>query len=76
MSSGTPKGKLEFPKTLIEFGYNFDDNGELKKIDKSTGSVTKVPFEFQVQDDPDYNQKHYEALGDVSLGTTCIYQFL
>ncbi|XP_063602530.1 cotranscriptional regulator ARB2A homolog [Penaeus indicus] len=48
-----------FPDTLAGFGYTFKD-GKLKNI--QTGG----PFVFAVRpDDNDYNQKHYEALGEL-----------
>lgn len=55
----------EFPKTLEGFGYGFNENGKLRKLDPETGDLTNEPFEFNVSDDSDYNQKHYEALGEV-----------
>ncbi|XP_017301601.1 FAM172 family protein homolog CG10038-like [Diaphorina citri] len=75
MTSGnSKKSKFTFPKTMIELGYNFDENGELKKIDKSTGDLTKNPFEFHISDDADHNQKHYEALGEAI--TNYVYDLL
>ncbi|XP_008485635.1 cotranscriptional regulator FAM172A-like, partial [Diaphorina citri] len=75
MTSGSSKkSKFTFPKTMIELGYNFDENGELKKIDKSTGDLTKNPFEFHISDDADHNQKHYEALGEAI--TNYVYDLL
>ncbi|XP_047503068.1 cotranscriptional regulator FAM172A homolog [Penaeus chinensis] len=48
-----------FPDNLAGFGYEFKD-GKLKNI--QTGD----PFVFAVRpDDKDYNQKHYEALGEL-----------
>ncbi|XP_014289174.1 FAM172 family protein homolog CG10038 [Halyomorpha halys] len=58
-------GEVCFPKTLEEFGYRFNDCGKLRKIDVKTGESTDTPFEFNVSPDPSYNQKHYEALGEV-----------
>ncbi|XP_064100002.1 cotranscriptional regulator ARB2A-like [Macrobrachium nipponense] len=49
----------EFPADLAGFGYEFKD-GKLKNI------KTGEPFVFVVrEDDHAYNQKHYEALGEV-----------
>ena len=46
--------------SIEEFGYEFNEDGELRS--KETGK----PFNFVVKcDDPVYNQKHYEALGEV-----------
>ncbi|XP_066591964.1 FAM172 family protein homolog CG10038 isoform X2 [Prorops nasuta] len=57
--------ELKFPKTLQEFGYGFDSGGKLRKLDPSVGTPTNEGFEFNVSDDPHYNQKHYEALGEI-----------
>lgn len=56
------KEKIEegFPDTLSDFGYAFDKDGKLKN--KETGK----PFQFVVREgDHSYNQRHYEALGEV-----------
>lgn len=63
-----------FPKTLEGFGYKFNEEGKLRKIDTATGNVTDIPFQFNVSSDPSYNQKRYEAVGEVSA-LTCIYIF-
>ncbi|XP_063602571.1 cotranscriptional regulator ARB2A-like isoform X2 [Penaeus indicus] len=48
-----------FPDSLAGFGYSFQD-GKLRNIE------TGRPFEFVVRvGDQAYNQKHYEALGEV-----------
>ncbi|XP_033224993.1 FAM172 family protein homolog CG10038 isoform X2 [Belonocnema kinseyi] len=57
--------KADFPKSLREFGYDFNENGKLRKIDPVTGATTNESFDFNVSDDADYNQKHYEALGEI-----------
>jgi hypothetical protein len=41
-------------------------DGQLRKIDPNTGKPGNEPFEFNISEDQDYNQKRYEALGDVS----------
>lgn len=47
-------------KTLKEFGYEFNPAGELKQIKSGE------PFKFEVKPgDKNYNQEHYEALGEV-----------
>ena len=48
--------------------YLFDDlAGQLRKIDPATGEPGDFSFEFGVmEDNNDYNQRHYEALGEVS----------
>ncbi|CAG8672926.1 7461_t:CDS:2 [Acaulospora morrowiae] len=50
----------EFPKSVEGFGYRFNEEGKLRNI------KTNERFEFYVKrDDHSYNQKHYEALGEV-----------
>jgi hypothetical protein len=44
-------------------------DGQLRKIDPNTGEPGNEPFEFHVTENQDYNQKRYEALGDVSVLT-------
>lgn len=65
-------GKVEedhFPKTLEEFGYQFNKDGQMRHIE------TGEPFKFEVKEgDRRYNQKHYEALGEVI--TEHVYQLL
>lgn len=39
--------------------------GKLRKIDPATGEAGSEPFEFNVSSDHAYNQKRYEALGEV-----------
>jgi len=47
-------------KTLKDFGYEFNPAGELKQIESGE------PFKFEVKPgDKNYNQQHYEALGEV-----------
>ncbi|RUS31076.1 hypothetical protein BC938DRAFT_478515 [Jimgerdemannia flammicorona] len=49
----------EFPKNIADFGYAFNEQGELRNIE------TNGRFEFNVvDDDRKFNQAHYEALGD------------
>ncbi|KAI4481955.1 hypothetical protein M0804_008974 [Polistes exclamans] len=54
-----------FPKSLKEFGYDFNTNGQLRKINAETGKLTNEGFEFKFNEDSVYNQKRYEALGEV-----------
>ncbi|KAH0539190.1 FAM172 family protein homolog CG10038 isoform X2 [Cotesia glomerata] len=54
-----------FPTNLKDFGYDFDEEGRLRKLDPKTGSLTNDGFEFNVSEDAQYNQKRYEALGEV-----------
>lgn len=39
--------------------------GQLRKLDIVTSKTTDEEFEFNVDDDAEYNQKRYEALGEV-----------
>lgn len=49
-----------FPSNLKEFKYYFNKDGQLRNID------TEEPFQFEVrQNDHTYNQRRYEALGEV-----------
>ncbi|KAK0181489.1 hypothetical protein PV327_003769 [Microctonus hyperodae] len=54
-----------FPKNLKDYGYAFDDGGKLRKLDPKTMEPTNEGFDFNISDDPQYNQKRYEALGEV-----------
>ncbi|KAL9987349.1 hypothetical protein ACROYT_G001639 [Oculina patagonica] len=59
----------KFPQTLEGFGYKFNEGGQLRNIE------TDEPFKFDVKEgDRAYNQKHYEALGEVI--TEHVYQLL
>lgn len=69
-SSGDVTGDLPatFPNTLEGFGYHFNSDGCLRNI------KTDEPFQFKVSADDSYNQKHYEAIGEVL--TQHVYQLL
>lgn len=42
--------------------------GQLRKIDPQTGNAGELPFEFEVMKDNNfYNQRRYEALGEVYI---------
>lgn len=59
----------DFPKTIKEFGYYFNEYGQLRNY------KTNEPFKFDVKEgDCDYNQKHYEILGE--LITEYVYELL
>ena len=46
----------------------FSTDGELRQIDESTGEPGRKPFEFKVMpDNHNYNQRHYEAIGDLRV---------
>lgn len=52
--------------TFFELGDHFSQTaGKIRKIDPETGVTTDTPFEFNVSENPDKNQRHYEALGEV-----------
>ncbi|XP_048583591.1 FAM172 family protein homolog [Nematostella vectensis] len=56
-------------KTIEEFGYHFNERGQLRSIQ------TGEPFMFEVKPgDRQYNQNHYEALGEVI--TDHVYKLL
>jgi hypothetical protein len=42
-------------------------DGQLRKIDPNTGEPGNESFVFDVSENPEYNQKRYEALGEVSV---------
>ncbi|XP_026068516.1 protein FAM172A-like [Carassius auratus] len=53
---------LNFPETLDEFEYAFNEHGQLRHIH------TGEPFVFNYKEDLHrWNQKRYEALGEVML---------
>lgn len=49
-------------------------DGKLRQIDSTTGECTDKLFEFEVSGEHQYNQKHYEALGEVI--TEYVYELL
>uniref|UniRef100_A0A8C9T5Z6 ARB2 cotranscriptional regulator A n=1 Tax=Scleropages formosus TaxID=113540 RepID=A0A8C9T5Z6_SCLFO len=60
---------LDFPKTLEEFEYAFNDQGQLRHI------KTGEPFVFNYREDLHrWNQKRYEALGEII--TQHVYELL
>ncbi|GBP79900.1 UPF0528 protein CG10038 [Eumeta japonica] len=50
-------------KALGDFGYGFNDEGQLRKLDK-TGYPGEEPFQFSVSDNHQECQRHYEELGE------------
>ncbi|KAG8187762.1 hypothetical protein JTE90_018762 [Oedothorax gibbosus] len=48
-----------FPDTFEGFGYKFNAFGQLRHI------TTGEPFQFEVRDDHVYNQRRYEAIGEL-----------
>lgn len=66
---GDEEPTYDFPTDLDGFGYYFNAEGQMRNKD------TNEPFEFNVRDgDHHYNQKHYNALGDVI--TEKVYQMM
>jgi hypothetical protein len=60
--------------TLADFGYGFNEAGELRQL-AADGTLTQRPFHFEVKSgNKSYNQRHYDALGDVL--TEEIYRML
>ncbi|KAF7687306.1 cotranscriptional regulator FAM172A homolog [Silurus meridionalis] len=60
---------LIFPKTLEEFGYAFNEHGQLRHIQ------TGEPFVFNCKENMHrWNQKRYEALGEII--THYVYELL
>ncbi|KAL1274735.1 hypothetical protein QQF64_027549 [Cirrhinus molitorella] len=60
---------LNFPETLNEFEYAFNEHGQLRHIQ------TGEPFVFNYKEDLHrWNQKRYEALGEII--TKYVYQLL
>ncbi|XP_037732607.1 FAM172 family protein homolog CG10038 [Drosophila subpulchrella] len=45
---------------LKKFGYAFDEEGVLRKIDTATGEPGKEPYSYNVKGDPDENERHYQ----------------
>lgn len=64
---------LNFFKHFYIF-FSFLDEGKLRKIDPDTNLLGKDPYKFEVSKIASYNQKHYEALGEVI--TDHVYQML
>jgi hypothetical protein len=57
---------------IIKWICCFPD-GQLRKIDPNTKEAGNELFDFHVSDDQDFNQKSYEALGDVSV---CLHTYM
>jgi len=65
-SESAEEEDLCFPTSLEEFGYAFNTDGQLRKLDERTGEITAEGFEFEVRPgNREYNQKRYVALGEV-----------
>ncbi|XP_013385243.1 protein FAM172A isoform X2 [Lingula anatina] len=66
--TSTEEEEYKFPKKLEDFEYTFNDEGYLEHIE------TKESFIFKVRDDHFFNQRRYEALGEVI--TEYVYNLL
>ncbi|XP_001994577.2 FAM172 family protein homolog CG10038 [Drosophila grimshawi] len=49
---------------LREFGYAFNDSGQLRKIDAASGEPGDQPFEFNISTNRRENEEHYEKLAN------------
>lgn len=61
-------------KTIADFGYGFNDKGQLRQLDPETGLVTEKLFKFDISDSRSKNQQNYEALGETI--TPFVYELL
>ncbi|GFY47870.1 cotranscriptional regulator FAM172A [Trichonephila inaurata madagascariensis] len=67
--TSTQINQEDFPDSFEGFGYRFNEFGQLRHI------ITGEPFEFNLKkDDHLYNQKRYEALGEIV--TNHVYHLL
>lgn len=60
--------------TIADFGYGFNDKGQLRQLDPETGLVTEKLFKFDISGSQSENQRNYEALGETI--TPFVYQLL
>lgn len=61
-------------KTIKDFGYGFNEIGQLRQIDPESGNLTDKPFQFEVSDSRAENQKNYEELGEAI--TEYVYELM
>lgn len=54
----------EVKTCLKDFGYAFNDQGQLRKLDDD-GNLTDEPYNFQISNSQSENQRNYEAIGEV-----------
>ncbi|TDG44185.1 hypothetical protein AWZ03_009415 [Drosophila navojoa] len=64
MSEPCTNSSQEAIARLREFGYAFNEAGELRKIDVASGKPGDLPYEFKISDNPATNQEHYEQLAN------------
>ncbi|XP_026749981.2 FAM172 family protein homolog CG10038 [Galleria mellonella] len=65
--------KMESIKTMKDLGYGFNIDGQLRKLD-TDGQPGDEPFQFNVSDQHQECQAHYEKLGDAI--TNYVYHIL
>lgn len=65
---------LASKKTLKDFGYTFNNQGQLRQIDPESGDLTDKSYQFEISDSRAENQRHYEALGEAI--TEYVYELL
>ncbi|XP_075979512.1 FAM172 family protein homolog CG10038 [Anticarsia gemmatalis] len=65
--------KMDAVKTMKDLGYAFNTDGQLRKID-ANGQPTDEPFQFNVSNQHQECQAHYEELGNAV--TEYIYHLL
>lgn len=61
-------------KTIADFGYGFNEAGQLRQLDPETGLVTENLFKFDISHSHSENQRNYEALGETI--TPFVYELL
>ncbi|XP_030568158.1 FAM172 family protein homolog CG10038 isoform X2 [Drosophila novamexicana] len=64
MSEPSARNSQEAIARLREFGYAFNEAGQLRKIDKISGEPGEEPYEFKISDNQAKNQEHYEQLAN------------
>ncbi|XP_049871509.1 FAM172 family protein homolog CG10038 [Pectinophora gossypiella] len=55
--------KMEAVKTLKDLGYAFNSAGQLRKVGEN-GELTEQPFQFNISDNHQECQSHYEDIGN------------
>jgi len=61
-------------KSIKDFNYGFNDQGQLRQIDPESGNLTDEPYKFEISDSQAENQKAYEELGETL--TDYVYELL
>ncbi|XP_047505932.1 FAM172 family protein homolog CG10038 isoform X1 [Pieris napi] len=65
--------EMDVIKNMHELGYDFNTEGELRKIGVD-GNLTNEPFQYKISSDQKECQAHYEKLG--AAVTEYVYQLL